>query len=178
MEPSCLHQYTEPKSRNIMSGAIEQKIREAKEKYAQGEGVFNQEQEDSDLFKWLETCLERAKKRKYNDILVHLATIGKAMENRPTEDIELTLSKSEVRIAVFMAIAFEDPAAIWFLQDLTIDTLRKTKGREYKRILANLKTEKERPMKKQKTSEWEIDDEEFEKWLNGENEFLEGVEEV
>ena len=32
--------------------------------------------------------------------------------------------------------------------------------------------------KKQKFSEWEIDDEEFKKWLNRENEFLEGFEEV
>ena len=34
------------------------------------------------------------------------------------------------------------------------------------------------PTKKQKFSEWEIDDEEFEKWLNRENKFLEGFEEI
>ena len=32
------------------------------------------------------------KKRKYNDILVHLATIGKAMEENPDETIELTIT--------------------------------------------------------------------------------------
>ena len=110
-----------------MSEAIEKKIREAKEKYANGGDFYNQEQGDKNLFKWLEECLERAKGRKNNDIMVHLATIGKAMDNHPDETIELTLSKKEVHIAVFLARAFEDISTIWFLEDLTMQNLRHTR---------------------------------------------------
>src|SRR5277367_1100643 len=103
IEPFYQPQFTNPKSRNTMSEAIEKKIREAKEKYANGENFYNQEQGNKDLFKWLEECLERAKRRKYNDIMVHLTTIGKAMDNNLNETIELTLSKKEVHLAVFLA---------------------------------------------------------------------------
>ena len=79
-----------------MSAAIEKNICEAKKKYTTRIGIFDQEQGDKDLFKQLKDCLERAKKRKNNDILVHLATIGKAMEENPDETIELTLYHQEV----------------------------------------------------------------------------------
>ena len=79
-----------------------------------------------------------------------------------------------------------------------METLRRTKNREFNRIIKNMKPAEqpaevqatlglkrhrdkepdEVPSKKQKFSEWEIDNEEFEKQLNGENKFLEGFEEV
>jgi hypothetical protein len=169
-----------------MSEAIEKKIREAKEKHANKENFYNQEQGDKDLFKWLEECLDRAKRRKYNDIMVHLATIGKAMDNHPDETIGLTLSKKEVHLAVFLARAFEDISAIWFLDDLTMQNLRHTKKREFDRIIRNLKEKPslkrpreeepdEVPSKKQKFTEFEIDSD-FEGWLTGEQEYLEGID--
>ena len=187
MEPFYQPQSTEPKSRSTMSEAIEKKIRAAKEKHANGENFYNHEQGDKDLFDWLEECLERAKKRKYNDILVHLTTIGKAMEENPDKTIGLTLHHKEVEIAVFMARAFEDLSAIWYLEDLTMDTLRKTKNREFNCIIKNLKKDEhlivvetlpdEEPSKKQKFTEFEIDPD-FEGWLNGEHEFIEGLDEA
>ena len=123
-----------------MSAAIEKKIQQAKERYTTGIGIFDQEQGDKDLFKWLKDYLERAKKRKNNDILVYLATIGKAMEENPDETIELTLHHQEVRIAVFLASTFEDLSAIWYLEDLTMETLRRTKNREFNHIIKNMKT--------------------------------------
>ena len=168
-----------------MSDALKKKIIEAKEKYAAGESFINQEQGDLDLFKWLEKRLESAKERKYNEILVHLAAIGKAMEDHQRETIGLTISAQEVKIAVFLAKVFEDHAAIWFLQDVTMHTLRKTKGKEMKRIIQELASKKrtreededEVPRKKQKQAEFEIDPD-FEEWLNGEREFINGIEEA
>ena len=188
MEPFYQTQSTDPKSRSTMSEAIEKKIQEAKKRHATGEEFYNQEQGDKNLFKWLEECLERAKGRKNNDIMVHLATIGKAMDNHPDATIELTLSKKEVHIAVFLARAFEDISAIWFLEDLTMQNLRHTKKKELDRILSNLEKKpslkrpreeepNEVPSKKQKFPEFEIDPD-FEGWLNGEREFIEGVDEA
>ncbi len=184
MEPFYQHQYTEPKSRNIMSEAIIKKIAEAKEKHKKGEVVFDHEQGDRHLFEWLEEHLERAKGRKHNDVLIHLATIGKAMEERPDETIKLTINDKEVRIALFLARVFEDIGTIWYLQDLSMTTLRKTKQKELKRIEQEIKSQKNKrpreeeetevPQKKTKFAEFEVDFE-FEKWLDGENEFLEGL---
>ena len=177
-----------------MSEAIERKIREAKKKYANRENFYNHEQGDENLFDWLQECLERAKKRKYNDILVHLATIGKAMEENPDKTIGLTMHHKEVDIAIFLARSFEDLSAIWYLEDLTMETLRKTKSREFNRIIQNMKKDEhpiivktpptlkrqreeeldEAPSKKQKFPEFEIDPD-FEGWLTGEQEYLEGI---
>jgi hypothetical protein len=177
-----------------MSAAIKTKVLEAKQRLANNENFYDQKQGDENLFAWLEKCLENAKGRKSNDVLVHLATIGKAMEDHADETIPLTLHHKEVRIAIFLARAFEDLSAIWYLRDLTINTLRKTKQREFDRILQELKEthepetvllaiptkrkreedSEEQPSKKQKFSEFEIDTD-FEKWLNDEQEFLEGI---
>src|SRR5665213_1009372 len=187
MEPSCLHQYTEPKSRNIMSEAIKKKIHEAKEKLANGGYFVNQAQGDLDLFKWLEICLERAKKRKHNDVLVHLATIGKAMEANKEKTIGLTIYQREVRIALFLAQAFEDISAIWYLEDLMMETLRHTKEKELNRIVQEIKSESkkrtreedkdETERKKPRLIEFEVDPD-FEDWLKGDRKFLEGLEEA
>ena len=64
-------------------------------------------------------------------------------------------------------------------------TLRKTKGKEMKRIIQELASKKrtreededEVPRKKQKQAEFEIDPD-FEEWLNGEREFIDGIEEA
>ena len=84
---------------------------------------------------------ERAKKRKHNDVLVHLATIGKAIEANKERMIGLAICRREVRIALFLVWAFKDISAIWYLEDLMMETLRHTKKKELNRIVQEIKSE-------------------------------------
>ena len=58
----------------------------------------------------------------------------------------------EVRIALFLARVFEDIGAIWYLQDLSMTTLRKTKQKELDRIEQEIKSQKnKRPREEEET---------------------------
>ena len=178
-----------------MTDKIKNKILEAKQRFAEGYEFHDQDQgEDQDLWEWLEGCLQKAKERRNNDVLVHLALIGKAMEERPDETIPLTLHHQEVQVALFLARAFKDITAVWYLKDLSYHSLRKISQRKFYKILHDLEEPEDtevlaailakrsreenldqQPSKKQKFTEFELN-EDFDRWLRGENEFLEGID--
>ena len=109
------------------------------------------------------------------------------MEANKEETIGLTIRQREVRIALFLAQAFEDISAIWYLEDLTMETLRYTKEKELNRIIQEIKSESKKrtreededeiERKKPRLIEFKVDPD-FKDWLKGDRKFLKGIEEA
>ena len=170
---------------------IEQCIQKAYQDQASGRNFLYSVEEGPNLFRQLEGNFETVKRRKHNETLIHLALIGLAMEKHKEETIPLTLSHRDVKVAIFLAKAFPNVDTIWYLMDVSPENIKDLKQNYLNLILKELGDKKKTTLPlngkrrlgeetsfstKKICTTW--DDQDFEEWLNGDKEFLDGLDQV
>ena len=110
----------------------------------------------------LERNFRQTERQRYNGMLYQLAMIGQELARRTNP--RPTIYNRLVKVAQFMAKVFpEDLTAIWYIQGISPPDIYACRKEDLDQLSERLKV-----------SEWDLADE-FQEWLNGTREYLEGV---